>query len=94
MGRRESPLEARACRWARARGIVTAKLTLCNGVPDRIFFLPGSPLIIEFKGRGIEPIPGSIQEWHLKALRKAGYKAVWCDTWDKFEELVEGKWTT
>jgi hypothetical protein len=90
MGRRESPLEARAVAWARWRGIITAKMTLCNGVPDRVFFVPGGrPIIGEFKARGLAPEPGSLQEWHLARLQECGYIACCWDTWDAFLETMK-----
>ena len=87
-GRRESALEAWCVKTARLRGIVTAKMTLCDGIPDRIFFIAGgSPLIVEFKAAGLAP--EELQNWYLKTLTAAGYKAVHCDTKEKFIELLE-----
>jgi hypothetical protein len=86
--RRESALEARAVKYARTRGVVVAKLTQLVGVPDRIFFVPGGrPLIIEFKARGLAP--EGLQSWYLKKLTKDSYRAVSCDTWEKFLALME-----
>lgn len=93
MGRRESPLEARAVKWARWRGIVTAKMTLCNGVPDRVFFVPGGkPVVGEFKARDEAPKTGSSQEWYLAKLQECGYEAHCWDTWESFLEDMKG-WT-
>jgi hypothetical protein len=87
MARKESVLESWATRWARSRGLVTAKLTLCNGVPDRIFFLPlGRPAIIEFKKRSEKP--SDLQSWYILTLRTAGYNVYWCDTKEEFLEVV------
>jgi hypothetical protein len=69
--------------------VQVAKLTQLDGIPDRCFFLPGGrPLLVEFKRLGKEP--EELQAWHLNALVKAGYRAAHCDTWEEFQELVEG----
>jgi hypothetical protein len=86
--RRESALESKAVKYARSRGVVVAKLTQLDGVPDRIFFTPGGrPLIIEFKARGEKP--GELQQWYLQKLKEDGYRAVFVDTWEKFLVLME-----
>lgn len=87
--RRESALESWAVKYARARGVVVAKLTQLDGVPDRIFFIPGGrPLIIEFKACGEKP--GELQQWYLKKLADDGYRVAWCDTKEKFLVLFGG----
>jgi hypothetical protein len=94
MGRRESPLEARAVRWARWRGIVTAKLTGCDGIPDRVFFVPGGrPVVGEFKaeGAGSHGTRATTQPWYLEKLRADGYDAHKWDTWEKFIEAMKGR---
>jgi hypothetical protein len=85
--RRESALESRAVKWARTRGIIVAKLTECAGVPDRIFFLPKKPLIIEFKKHGEEP--ETLQNWYLGTLLDVGYTVGWCDEWKGFLEIMK-----
>jgi hypothetical protein len=86
--RRESALERKAVKYARSRGVVVAKLTRLDGVPDRIFFVPGGkPLIIEFKARGEKP--GEAQSWYLQKLKEDGYRVAWCDTKEKFLVLME-----
>jgi hypothetical protein len=88
--RRESALESKAVKYARSRGVVVAKLTQLDGVPDRIFFVPGGrPLIIEFKARGEKP--EELQAWYLQNLKEDGYRAVFVDTWEKFLEAYEPK---
>lgn len=92
MGRRESALEAWACSWARFRGIVVAKLTEVAGIPDRIFFVPGSsPIIIEFKktGKRGEGLQLETQPWYQMALKKAGYRVFYCDTKEEFREIMK-----
>ena len=90
MKRRESALEQWAVKYARSRGIVVAKMTLCNGVPDRVFFTAGGrPLIVEFKARGEEP--SETQAWYLDALTAAGYVCWWCNTREEFLELWNKK---
>jgi hypothetical protein len=82
-------LESWAVKYARSRGVVVAKLTQLDGVPDRIFFAPGGrPLIIEFKARGEKP--GELQQWYLKKLMDDGYRVAWCDTKEKFLVLFGG----
>lgn len=96
--KRESALESRAVKWARARRIVVAKLKECDGVPDRIFFLPewrtrrGRPLIMEFKRRGEKP--GDLQDWYLAKLLEDGFDVGWCDTWEGFLEAMKEKGIT
>jgi hypothetical protein len=83
--RRESRLEARCVKFARDSGVVVAKLKELDGVPDRIFFTPRGPLIVEFKAK--DEVPGELQSWYLRTLREAGYEAEACDTWEEFQEL-------
>jgi len=86
--RRESALESWAVKYARSRDVTVAKLTQLDGVPDRIFFVPGGkPLIVEFKARGEKP--GELQSWYLQKLKEDGYRVAWCDTKEKFLELME-----
>jgi hypothetical protein len=85
--RRETVLESRAVKWARTRGIVVAKLTECAGIPDRIFFLPERPLLVEFKKRGEEP--EALQNWYLGALLDRGYTVGWCDEWEGFLHIMK-----
>ena len=92
--KRESALESRAVKWARARCIVVAKLKECDGVPDRIFFLPrrgvpyvrGQALIMEFKRRGEKP--EELQEWYLTKLLEDGFDVGWVDSWEGFLEAM------
>ncbi len=86
--RRESALESRAVKWARARGVVVGKLTECAGIPDRIFFIPGGrPLVAEFKARGKRPEPA--QDFYLRKLLDEGYDVGWCDIWEGFLEAMK-----
>lgn len=86
-GRRESALEAPSVKWARARGIVVAKMTEVSGIPDRVFFVPGGkPLVIEFKAELEEP--GKLQNWYLTTIKEAGYRVAYCDTKEKFMDLM------
>lgn len=74
-------------KWARARGLVVAKLTEIDGIPDRIFFMPkGRPLVIEFKAK--DEVPEALQSWYLKTLKAAGYRVAYCDTKEKFLDLM------
>jgi hypothetical protein len=92
MARRESALEQWACSWARFRGIVAAKLSEVDGIPDRIFFVPGgSPVIVEFKkvGKKGKGLQGATQPWYRAALLAAGYRTYHCDTKDEFREIMK-----
>jgi hypothetical protein len=90
MPRRESVLEDWAVnRWARPRGIVVAKLKELDGIPDRIFFVPGGVAIIgEFKRKGVKGkgLQEKTQPWYLNRLKELGYRA-YC--WDTKEEFLK-----
>lgn len=91
MGRLESPLEAWCVKWARAREIIVAKLTQVDGIPDRVFFLPGGrPLVVEFKGRKKrgKGLQEKTQPWYVAKLRQDGYEAHCCDTKEQFLGLM------
>jgi hypothetical protein len=90
--RREAALEAWCVKWARSREIVVAKLKELDGVPDRVFFIPGgSPVIIEFKA--LKKKLEAVQSWYMKKLQKDGYRIYRCDTKQVFLELMEKyKW--
>ena len=86
-GRRESALESWCVKWARARGVVVAKLTECAGIPDRVFFVPGGrPLIVEFKAVGLKP--EELQSWYLRMLFNNCYIAVHIDSKEAFMKLM------
>lgn len=90
--RRESALESWAVSWARFRGIIVAKLKDLDGIPDRIFFVPGgAPIIVEFKAEG--KVGGGLQEetqpWYLAKLKEYGYKVCYCETKDEFRQLMK-----
>ncbi len=92
MPRLESSLESWACAWARFRGIVVAKLTQCNGIPDRIFFVPGgTPIIIEFKrlGKRGKKLQEATQPWYVEELKRNGYWAYFCETKEQFREIMK-----
>lgn len=85
--RRESVLESFACKWARIRDIVVAKMTEVVGIPDRIFFVPGGkPIIIEFKAE--DEVPREAQAWYIETMKTAGYRVFHCDTKEKFLKLM------
>jgi hypothetical protein len=85
-------LESWAVRWARGCGIIRAKLTACDGIPDSIFFIPGgSPVIVEFKkkgkvGSGLQQLT---QPWYWKKLTELGYKVYKCDSKEQFLEIMK-----
>lgn len=89
---REGPLEAWAVSYARFRGIVVAKLKECDGIPDRIFFMPGGhPIVVEFKQQGKrgKDLQAETQPWYIKTLAAAGYTVCYCETKDQFRELMK-----
>lgn len=86
--RRESALESWACRWSRARGIPTAKLQECTGIPDRIFFVPnGAPVVGEFKA--LDEGLGAVQDWYYERLTAYGYAMYRFDTKEAFLKVME-----
>lgn len=91
--RKESALERRAVKWARARGVQVGKLTECVGLPDRIFFVPGGkPLVPEFKapgGGGDKDDPA--QQWHVAKLKEQGYASWFCESWEDFLRAMAKK---
>jgi hypothetical protein len=89
---RESALESWAVAWARYRGMVVAKLSGLDGVPDRIFFVYGGrPVVIEFKkvGKRGRKLQAETQPWYVARLTELGYKVSYCDTKQKFLELMD-----
>lgn len=89
---RESPLESWAVSWARFRGIVVAKLTSADGIPDRIFFVPGGkPVVVEFKAKGKkgERSRAVTQPWYQKRLTELGYEVRSCDTKEQFRLVMK-----
>jgi hypothetical protein len=92
--RRESPTEAWCVAWARFRGVVVTKMTGCNGIPDRIFFVPGgAPVIGEFKAKGKKGkgLQGATQPWYLAKLIADGYEVHCWDTKEAFLETMKGR---
>lgn len=92
MARLESALESWAVRWARFRGIVAPKLTEVDGIPDRIFFVPGGvPIVVEFKrlGKKGSGLQSETQPWYLKTLLAAGYEVHHCDTKAQFRAIMK-----
>jgi hypothetical protein len=84
-GRRESVLEARCAKWARAKKLVVAKMTGCAGIPDKVFFVPGGrPFLPEFKRLNVRPADEGLQTWYAKRLRQLGYDTAVVDTWEYF----------
>lgn len=80
--------------WARFRGVVVAKMTGCNGIPDRIFFLPsGAPIIGEFKAKGKKGkgLQAETQPYYLTKLIEYGYEAYCWDTKEAFLEVMKGR---
>jgi hypothetical protein len=90
--RREARLKAWAVAKARWWGIVVAKMTDCDGIPDSIFFVPGGrPIVVEFKeegetGAGLQE---ATQPWYHAKLKELGYRMYRCDTKEAFLKVME-----
>jgi hypothetical protein len=78
----ETELEKKVCRWAKQNGVLQSKLKIegRRGWPDRAFWLPGGPLMIEFKRAGEEPT--KLQHYIHTSLRKQGYDVRWTDNYE------------
>jgi hypothetical protein len=87
--RRESVLERRAAAWARARGVVVSKLTDPVGIVDHVFWIPGCPLLVEFKRVGGRTDKGreKLQRWYRRKLVGDGYVVGVAKTWAEFTRL-------
>ena len=78
--RLEKQIEEAVCAFAREQGVLVRKYTSpsCQGVPDRIFWVPGGkPLVIEFKRP--KGIMSPIQHREIVAMRKLGYRVLVID---------------
>lgn len=83
--RKESALEAKCVKWARARGIQVSKNTELIGIPDRTFWLVGGVVLVpEFKRPDGNGATSQAQDWHLAKLRENGYDAPVIDSWEEF----------
>jgi len=84
----ERAIEAHACKFAKARGVLPMKLAGPNqrGQPDRMFLRDGVTLFIEFKRLGKQPTP--LQWKWIKLLRSHGFAADWAATKEWAEELI------
>ena len=80
MSHLESSIERTTCRRAtELMGVTSSKLVTPGdtGYPDRIFWLPCSPIRIEFKQQGCVADPK--QEFVHEMLRNLGYEVFVCD---------------
>jgi hypothetical protein len=61
----------------------------CNGVPDTLVGLypkGRGTVLIEFKRPGKEPTE---QQWkRIAEARAAGHRAEWCDSYERFAEII------
>ncbi len=79
----ESPIERKVVKKAfEDLAVRSTKLNTRSdtGWPDRIFWLPTTPFLIEFKRPG--KAPGKKQDHVHGMLRKLGYDVEWHDTFD------------
>ena len=60
----EKVIEAKVCRYARDKGVLTYKFTspARRSVPDRIFILHNAVIFVEFKRKGAKPTEQQIRE--------------------------------
>jgi hypothetical protein len=77
----EATIERKVCADAeRCLGILHSKLGK-DGMPDQIFWLPGAPVLIEFKAPGEQPTK---KQWHqIHFLRGLHYDAQWFDDYQR-----------
>lgn len=69
---KESSVERPVVRDARALGVLSIKLATGQGMPDRLFLIPGGRgFLIEFKAPGSDPRP--LQDAMHVILRGLGY---------------------
>jgi len=70
---REKPAQTATNAWADAVGVLRTTLTLRGrrGWPDEVYWLPGAPLLIEFKAPDEEP--RKLQLYIHQQLRERGY---------------------
>jgi hypothetical protein len=89
--RLESYSENQTVAWARRRGVLTTKLKIEGqaGWPDRAFWLPGAPVIIEFKRRGKKP--RKLQVYIMNKLRALGYDVIWTDNEETAINYLEAR---
>jgi hypothetical protein len=93
--RKESALEAKCVKWARARGIQVSKNTELIGIPDRTFWLAGGVVLApEFKRPDGKGATSQAQDWHLTRLRECGYDAPVIDSWEAFLAVMKKRGVT
>ena len=87
----ENPVERRVVDDARFRyGILSVKLknNADSGWPDRQFFIPMNPLLMEFK-RSKGGVLSPKQDKRFADLRLLGYAVVVCDSYDQAMAHIE-----
>lgn len=89
MKRLETYAENKTVDWAKRNGILTTKLKIegQNGWPDRAFWLPGTPAVIEFKRIGERP--RKLQFYIMKQLAALGYNVFWTDNYEEAVAYLE-----
>jgi hypothetical protein len=84
----ESSVERKVKKWADGRGILTTKLPIGGGWPDRAFWFDGGRVaLVEFKRFGGEPT--ELQFYRLEQLRSLGYMVFWTDEADAAIEFLK-----
>ena len=86
---RESVLEAKCCRLAKAAGWTPYKFVspAHRGVPDRMFLRNGYVFFVEFKALGETPTASQYREVHR--LRANGFSVFVVDSEDEFSTALE-----
>ena len=88
---RESAIEQKLVKAAKAKGGVALKLTspTMNGLPDRLILLPkGKIAFVELKAPGKKPRP--LQTARHDMLRSLGFKVYVIDNAEQIAPILEG----
>ena len=84
---KESLIEMQIRLEAEKEGWLVYKFTSNErGVPDRLFLRNGKAVFLEAKAPGKKP--RSLQDWQLKRIRKAGFKAACVDNLEDALEVL------
>ena len=83
----EAAIERKFMRDVRDKlGIIASKLGV-DGMPDDVLWLPGSPMLIEFKRPGEQP---TRRQWYwIEIFRSLGYDAQFFDDGERAFEYVK-----
>lgn len=85
----EKALEQKACKRIKELGGLALKFSpvASRGYPDRVILLNNGQLFfVEFKKRGLKPT--KLQNLRALALRERGYSVYFCDSIDRFYDIL------